>query len=216
MPFRRRVSRRRRFRRSGRGRIYKAAAGQLWRDVKWLKSVVNVEYKYSDVNSSGSISTTPTLSLLNGLSQGTTGITRTGQSVKVVGHLFRFTCTINASATTTFFRVILVRDSQPNGAAYTAGNLVQTSSDVNSPLVIGFGKRFHVVRDKTYSLALNGRESINGKFFIRSGFHTTYNTSSAGTVGDINTNSYYLHVWSNEATNTPVFAYWSRIRFVDN
>lgn len=215
MPFKK--YRRGRFkRRPNRWQVYGNAASQLWRDVRYLKSIVNVERKYTDVTASTTSSTTPALVLLNALSLGTPSTSRLGQSIKMTAMFVNVFWSINASASTTYTRMIIFRDMQPNAAAPAAGDLLVTTNSVLSPLVIGNGRRFKVIMDVRKNMSINGTEIVKFKRFVKLFFHTKYNSSNNGTIADITTNSLYMLHMSDQATNTPSFSYNIRCRFIDN
>lgn len=214
MPYKRYA--RRKMRRSSRSKIYKAAGSQLWRDVKWLKSVVNVEKKYIDTSATTTSSTTPALVLLNGCTTGDAGTNRDGQSIKMSSLYSNFLWSINASASTTYVRVILFMDHQSNATAPGAADLLTNTSSVLSTLLIGNGKRFTVLADIRKTLSINGTEIVRFKIFKKLHAHVRFNTGNAGTVADIQTNTLYMLHMSDQATNVVVFAYNNRVRFIDN
>lgn len=189
---------------------------RIYRDVRWLKSVINVEKKYSDLNATIAPSTTPTLVLLNGLQLGDTSTTREGQTIKMFSVQLKLVGTINSAATTTNVRVIIFRDKQPNGAAPTAANILANSTGINSPLNITYGRRFLVYCDKQRTLSINGTEGMKMWIYKRLKFHTQYTTGNVGDITDISTNSLYALIMSDQATNTPSVAYYFRIRWIDN
>lgn len=213
--FKKKYSRKSKRPRRSRFGVYRAAGRQLWRDVMWLKSVVNVERKYSDITFNNTVSDTENFQLLNGLTTGTSATTRNGQSIKIVSTFIRFYITMNASATTTQVRLFLFKDLQPNGAIPTSGQLLQDNSNILSPLLVAYGRRFKIFMDKLFRLDTN-KLNIEFKKFFKHKFHTEYNTGTAGTIADITKNSLYVMMVSDQATNTPTVQFWSRIRFIDN
>lgn len=199
-----------------RGRIYGRAGYQLYKDVMWLKSVVNVEKKYIDTAASTTSSSTAAFVLLNGLTTGDTGQTRDGQSIKCSSLLLRYVASINALATTSIHRVIIFLDNQPNGTAPTAAELLDVTSSSLSPLNIDYGTRFKVIRDVITNLSQNGQQIRTVKKFVKLRFHTKFNTGTAGTIADITRNSLYMLHQSDQGTNVVTFAYQARVRFIDN
>lgn len=198
-----------------RWQIYKAAGSQLWRDVKWLKSVVNVERKYSDYTFNSTVSTTENFQLINGLSLGDTAITREGQSIKMSSLFVRFYMTMSDLAVVTQVRVIIVMDKQPNASTITSAALLQNNGSIISPLLIDYGSRFKVFFDKIYRLDTNKLNLVTKKF-LKLRFHTKFNTGNAGTIADITKNSLYIMMVSDQSTNLPTVEFWARIRFIDN
>lgn len=214
MAYRKRRYYPRRKKRNTRWQNYKAGLGQLWKDVKWLKSVVNVEKKYVDASGNPTISTTATFVLLNGLAEGSDSTERTGDSVKFISQLLRLKASIHASATATTLRVFVIKDRQPNGAVFSLAELLSASTNIISPISMIWSKRFLVMTDKFIKLNQDFPEKTF-KVFRKLRFHTRYGTNTSG-VASISTNTYYLVLWSDEATNTPTVEYYNRLRFIDN
>lgn len=195
---------------------YPEIGRKIWNDVRWLKSVVNVEKKYNTVAASTTSSTTAAFVLLNGIAPGDAGTSRDGQSIKMSSILLRYILSIHATPTTTFHRVILFVDSQANGVVPAIADILQATTSVISPLVIGNANRFTILRDINVTLSQSGPAAATIKVFKKLDLHTKYNTGTAGTVADINTNSlYFLHM-SDQATDVPTFAYTARLRWIDN
>lgn len=214
MPFRRRMRRRRVVRRR-RGISYGQIGRKIWRDVKWLKSVVNVEKKYIDTTATTTSPAAGAFVLLNGCTTGTSAITRDGQSIKMVSIYENYFWSINAAAATTYVRTVIVLDRQANGAAPSFTDIF-VNSGVLSAANIGNSKRFKIVHDTRKTLSLNGNEMVRHKKFTKCSIHTEYNTGSAGTIADIQTNSLYLFHMSDQGANVPGFSYFVRVRFIDN
>lgn len=215
MPYyKKRYSRYKR-KKPGRWSNYKAGLGQLWKDVKILKSLVNVEKKVVDTVSTGTaISSTPSFVLLNGLATGTDRTDRTGDSVKMIFEMLRIKATIHASATGTTIRIILLRDKQTNAALPTASQLFESSTNIMSPLSLTWGKRYMIYCDKWVKL----NQDFPEKTFMckrRLKFHTKFGGNTTA-ITDISTNSFLMVLWSDEATNTPTVEYYNRMRFIDN
>ncbi len=200
---------------SGRMEIYKAAGSQLWQDVKMLKRMINTEIHFTDaVASAQTMSSTPSLVLLNGISVGDTSNTRTGQSIKLDRLDLRFGISPNSTSILNFCRVLVVADKQTNAAAMTAADLLVSSTPF-SPYSFGSQNRFICLFDETYAINypnLNLTKSVT----LPTQFHVTYNSGNAGTVADIVTNSIYLMYLSDVATNQPTISYYSRLWFIDN
>lgn len=195
--------------------VYMPAARQMWRDIKFLKSVINVEKKYSDITFNTTVGTTPNVQTLNALAQGTSAITRTGQSVKFVSNFIRFYITQNGAATTTQVRLIMFMDRQPNSAGPGTTSLLADSTNILSPLQIGNSKRFRVMFDRLIRLDTN-KLNAEVKLYRKLRFHTEFNTGNAGTIADITTNSLYVMMIADQNTNQPTISFWSRVRFIDN
>lgn len=215
MPFRRTRFRRRFRGRAKKGITYRQIGSKVWRDIRWLKSMINVEKKYLDITFDSAVSSTENFQLLNGMALGDTSITREGQSIKMINLFLRAYITMHASATTTQVRLMIILDTQPNAAAMTAAELLASTSNILSPLTIGYGSRFKILIDKLFRLDTN-KLNLEYKHFMKLGMHTKYNTSNNGTIADITKNSLYLMLVSDQATNTPNVSFWNRLRFIDN
>lgn len=209
-------ARRRRFSgKRGRAITYGQIGRKIYNDVKWLKSVVNVEKKYFDTSGSAGYSSTGSTATLVNMSIGDGAVNRDGQSVKVVSSFLNGYAQINTSATRSIVRIMLVLDTQPNAAAAAITDVL-VSATPESPMLIGNASRFKVIRDFRITLSINGSEIVYFKKYTKCGFHVKYNTGTSGTVADITTNNLFYIILSNEATNTPVVAWYHRTRFIDN
>lgn len=187
----------------------------LYRQVRALAELINVERKVAESSFSGSVNTSGNLVLLNGLTLGDTKYTRDGQSIKMNSILMRWTASLNASATRTTMRVIIFVDKQANAAAPTIANVLDSVSTY-SPMNLDYGSRFRIMYDRFLTLDDVNTAFRHGKVFKKLNFHCKYDTSNNGDITDITTNSVYLLLLSNEPTNTPSFAMDCRMRFIDN
>ncbi len=197
--------------------IYGDFGRQALRDLNLLRRFVNTEVHYSDLAiAAAGTSTTPTFTLLNGSQTGDGVSNRTGISIKLERCDLRFILTNNATAVTTFTRVMVIRDKQPNGAIFAIGDLLVATTPV-SPYSDFNQARFVVMYDEVFALSTAGPANAS-RVVAPSGcnFHVVYNSGNAGTVADINTNSLYLISFSDQATNTPTIQSYVRTWFVDN
>lgn len=196
--------------------IYSNAGKQALRDVNILRRYINTEFHLVDsVASNSSITSTPTLVLLNGLSLGDTTTTRTGQSIKMDRSDFRFIIRGNVTAVNCFMRVIVVVDKQTNATAMVSADLL-VQDTVISPYTFASQQRFIPLYDETFALPSSGQSCITKMTGPNTNQHVTYNTSNNGTVADITSNSCYLILLSDQSVNTPTISYYYRLWFVDN
>lgn len=203
----------------GRGRIsYLGAIKQLKGDFKALVSTLNVEDKYIDtiVAPTAFASTAAVLTLLNGTQLGNTSVTRNGFSTKAVDLQISLYLTQSSAATNTFVRLVLVRDEQPNSAIFLGNDLMVDSTNVLSLRYVPYIPRFHSYLDQIVCLTSSNNHAVVMSKTIRLGFHVQYNTSNAGTIADINKNSLYLYLQSNETANFASYSFYVRFSFVDN
>ena len=205
-----------------RGRVYGAAAYQLWKDVKWLKSVINVEQKFHDRSSVLSATETMNNILINGIAQGDTQTTRDGASIKVMRGIVSGYVEYNPlgnSAQTV--RVVVVRRAQnASSAPGVAINDIFEGPGTGAAAVTAFYNKvamggYHVLCDKKITVNADYPRKYF-KCYIRGGWHTKF-TGSGGAVGDIsNNNLHVLYVGDQTSTNYPNFYNNTRIVYTDN
>lgn len=198
-----------------RWQIYGAAGGQLLKDVSMLKSIVNAEKKFKDVQGNYNQGTTPTVVHLTPIAEGSGPSERNGITVKASSMMFRAFCKINASATTPCtFRVLIIEDTQNDGSSPAFSDVI-SGGGIISPLNKDRVPRFKVICDQIYSLTPGASASSLREFkcFRKIHNHIRY---SAGLGTDTRAGQFYLMTVSDDATNTPAFRYYSRISYLDN
>lgn len=214
MPVKTVTVRRRRRRRKHHGGFWNTAhkALKVANDVKRL---LNVEFKVRDTNE---VTTTPDSSgeviSLNHLAQGDAETQRSGISVLNKSIQLKWTCTQHASATSTFIRMMLVKDIRPNGTLATIADILQEAR-INSYLDRQQFGRFQVLNDVLIALNGSSHDNTIGKIYKQLQFHTKYQGSDS-TDGGVMGGQLLLVLISNEATNVPSFKYACRLRFIDN
>ncbi len=208
--------RRRRPRRQlNRVQLYSQAGVQALRDINALRKFINTEVKCVDTLATENSTTTATLDLLNGMTQGNANGNRSGQSVKCENVDLRFVCTIAAAAVTSFVRVLVVMDKQANGAVFAIGSLLNATTVV-SHYTVGSQNRFVVFFDETFAMDANGQQCLTKVVRLNDNSHTEYGTGNAGTIADINSNSLYLVHLSDQVANPVSIQYYIRYWYVDN
>ncbi len=206
-----------------RANTYGNAFSQMKRDIGWLLSVVNVEEKYVDtLFASNTMSNAiGNQSLLNGMTQGNTASTRSGQSVKSLKIIVDLIFSVGTT-TPVNCRVIIIRDSASNGATIGVGSIFQAAVDgvndytTSQRNVATVGTRVHFYLDQTFQLDTVQNTCKVMKLVINLGFHTRYNTGNAGGIADISENSLYFCAMSNAAATQPTFKGSIRYCFTDN
>lgn len=224
MPFRRRSRygrRRGRFgRRRGRFGVpwwkRKYSVGDLahtaWRGVRYLKGLVNSETFKFDTSTTVNPSSTGAVVHLTAIAQGDGDSDRNGNSVFSRSLYIRGIMTKNASATTTFLRVLIVRDNQQVGDGTPGVTDILESAANTAPLNSNTVGRFTVLWDRIFAL---DSDKLTDQFvrFIPMRYHIRYN-GSAGT--DIQKGGLYLVHLSDQATNTPSLNFHARVGYHDN
>lgn len=191
-------------------------ASKALRAAKYVKSLINVEKKFLDtVQANTSVSSTAGVNQLSAISQGTDYNQRDGLSVKAASIQGRIQVTANSTSTVGHqLRYILVRDMNDDGTAPVISDLLESATNVNSPLNHTFGDRFKVLYDKSFNTSQTGPEIQVKDFYIPLNDHIKWSDATTGRrVG---------HIWCFYLSDTavagesPTFnAYW-RLRFIDN
>lgn len=199
------------------------ASGQAWRRPGRVLGSVN-ELKDLTVKSTALVPAvgsfaSPAGVLLNGCAQGTTASTRVGRRLLMKSLLFKYQ--IGLASTTTGgspIRVLVVYDSQTNGAAPGIGDVVLTD-ELAAPMNLSNSRRFKILIDEVIPcIGTAGPQAAMFTRYVKLAHTVEFNANSAGTVSDIQTGSVYAFVWQNGALATTVAAatMYSRIRFSDS
>lgn len=192
-----------------------AAIPYLFKSVRLLKSLVNAEPKYIDLTATANpTSATVNYSHLTSVAQGTTDQTRIGNKILLKDIIFRLQFTINTAATATHIRGVLYVDKEFDGA-HVASPLPLAALNTEAPLDLDNSKRFVVLKDVDISLSINGNRTYGMKIYKRLNFHTDYDGAGSG-VATGKQNQLIFAYLSNESTNTPTMAYYSRVKFYDS
>lgn len=225
-----RVGRRRR---PTRGAIYGAAAGQLWKDVKQLKSLVNTEYKFYDVDQqfinlptcTTAASPAPLIMWLNQVPPGTGVSQREGASIKVtsIQHHCTFDNTV-ASSTPCRVRMLFFLYLRPMSSVGTPAfaSLEQvldktTIDPIDAFRNLSYRSDISIIKDVVYRLDTSSpNDQQIMKFYKKVNFHSTWGTGD--TDGTFATkNMLFCMVWSDQAqTVKPRIRCTTRIRYIDN
>lgn len=217
---------RRRFKRYGKKKTYRKSgssalsmARMALKGVGFLKSVLNPERKFVDVDGGGgsfAVSNTGFITYLSGIAQGDGVNNRDGNSVKTSDMLFRFAFTLDPAATTPCrIRMILFIDTDNLGTAPAVTDVLQTVSALSAlERTTQSGGRFRILADRIMSLTLI-KSSITGKIYKKLGHHLKYGgTTSAG--ADAREGAVFALFISDQAANDPSVSYNSRIKYYDN
>lgn len=218
---------------AGRGRPRKVMARNE-KDAEQDKQISNVkkhirtidkkqELKHVDILWSTTADTGSAAQLLNGLTQGTSNITRQADLVSFTSIQCRGAIILDTNSLVSgAIRLIVVIDSSPNGAAMGITNLLDNSVITNlfeSPYNSDYFKRFKILHDKVYVInqkAVAGYTLATGvtnsyqparvyvKWRKQLSRQSNYGLGNGGTITDISKNAYYAFVMSNVAAgNSP-------------
>ena len=225
MPYYRRNYRRRNYRRpSYRRRNYhkKSSSSYLSTASKALavaygvKNLLNVEKKFVDFTVTGNPSdSSPITTLVNGCAQDDTDQTRDGGQVKWVYLNYRWQADINASASSTTLRCLVVKKKDTAGADADISEILDaTGADVAAMYNRNTIFNYQVLYDRRFVLNTD-KPSMIGHFKKKVGFRTRFSGTLA-TVSSIQKNGLFVIWVSNQPTNTPTISGVFRCNFVDN
>lgn len=165
------------------------------------------------------------LTLLNGLSQGTTPTTRVGSKIVMTAINIKGIITI-ATQTQEWLSIHLIYDKAPQGTAISKGNIFDlTGLDRHTP----YGGPFRNVQInmdrykilKTWDIYLDG-DSKDGKNCRRIDYYkkvklpVQYSTGNLGTISDIYGGSLYLAICAETDFASLSVSIGSRINFKDS
>lgn len=174
--------------------------------------------------------------LLNGLVQGDTNLTREGNKVYITSIQIKAVIIPNVLLTAaTEYRIVVFRDSFPNGTAPAAGNLLDINiitAYLYAPYNAKYQNRFKILYDKRGCINPNTNlvvgagtttsvvsKKISIQFKRRLGFIANYGLANAGDITDITTGAIYILLLSNRTianADGPTFLGGSRVNFKDN
>lgn len=183
-----------------------------WKAAKVIRGLVNSEMLHSQAEGSTTVATAGTCTLINGLAQGDQASARTGNSVLMRTIFLRLAFTQHASAVTTFYRCMLVLDTQQiSDTAVSVSDVLETSSTISALATASVG-RFKVLYNNIFSTSTNDPTHIE-EVYKNVYFHTRFN--GTGSV-DIQKNGVYLIVISDQPTNAPTMKYMWKVGYHDN
>ncbi len=201
------------------GKMVYGDAAKALRMAKYVKGLVNVEFKrIHHENTNGAITVTPIIVTLTSTFQGDTSAHRDGNSVRFVSIELAYHIVQHASATDTAVRVLLVKDNQTNETEFSAGDVlhdVSSSDGIISSRQQDHLKRFNILYDKVHLLNSAGSAQAYAKTRKKLNLTVQYD-GNAGTVADQTEKSLHLLYFANESTNTPTITYMATLRFIDN
>lgn len=187
------------------------------------------------------VGTPPTFTLLNGVQVGAGFFNRVGSRIEMKNIHIRGIIENIATSISSYGRMLIVYDRQPNGAAPAITEVLQSrdqtgtaATSSQSEINLDQRDRFVILRDKqwylppvtnTANVLTNGPtypagESENtweiNEFIKMKGLVTHYKSSSnPTTIADINTGAVYLLFIQNQSASTYQARVGIRVRFLD-
>lgn len=188
-------------------------ATKALRATRYIRGLVNSEMLHNQGNSSGTLNSSGVIVPITSIAQGDTSSGRTGNSILVRNIMFRVATAMHSAATNTFYRFMLIQDTQQVGDTSPAVTDVLESASYLSPLSTANAGRFKVLWSKTLKSSSAGSTSLLIDKYWKVYSHVRYNGSAST---DINKNGYYLLMLSSEATNVPTIVYQYKVGYHDN
>ncbi len=165
---------------------------------------------------------------LLGLAQGTSESTRLGRKItlKSLGIKGRLTWDPTVADQFNRCRVMVVHDTQANGAVPAAVTTLLQTADIDSYRNLLSGRRFRVLQDKTYTFNPTGSDQAEISSIVQKPFHfykqwkkplqITYSTNADEIAAMSNHNIFVFAISANETMQDITFNVISRIRYYDN
>lgn len=178
--------------------------------VNALSSILNVEFKRKDFDSSLNPSSTGAILHLTNIDQGDGDQNRDGTQCKLKSVEARWVLRQNASATQTAVRFFWFIDNEQDGTAPTMAELLESGGVRAFPLFEN-RKRFTVLKEMIINLGDN--TMADGRFYKKMNMIVNWEGISGTTARN---NHLYFAYLSSEATNTPELLIQHRLRFIDN
>jgi hypothetical protein len=184
-----------------------------------IRKLINIETKPCDaIVTATAVNTTGFLTCVSELAQGTDYTNRVGDSIKIQRIQCRLRLYQNTGATETTFRAVCFRDLDGYGTLPTTAQVFQTVGTVSAPLspYNWLNKdRFSILYDELIALNSTGQQSEEIVFDLPHAGHVKYLGTTAAAASD-GKGSIYWAFLSDEGTNTPTAALYSRILFTDD
>jgi hypothetical protein len=187
---------------------------------KGAASLLNAEFKHTDVTFSQAVSTTATVDILTATAQGDGNTTRDGNSIKAKGLWGDVCISAHSSSTLTRVRLVFFVDTRNAGSSPTAGGVIDVSASCTGlPNVDSEPNRYAILSDQIHTLVYAGDSRIK---HIRidltpqmMDMHLLYSGTTA-VVGSVRGPHLFMLALSSEATNTASIVADFRLIYVDN
>lgn len=159
---------------------------------------------------------TGTVTLLNGVAQGTTANQRIGRKLIMKSILMRIGVSKQPStAGEGLMRLLVIYDAQTNAAIPLATDILQIN-DISSPMNLNNSDRFKVILDKTWNIGSVDNTSYIRALYKKCKLETKFNNGGGATVGDIQTGGLFALTYCTGLTTATVAGQvYSRIRYYD-
>lgn len=201
-----------------------ARAGSLaykaYKTANFVRSIVNTEYKYSDVNMT--LNATPVIQWvpLNAMAQGDDNNQRNGRSVLLKSIQYRLSIGLGGSQKNAIVRIVILRHNSCNGQNPVNAEVYTNPNDINSwRNLVTVVPNYTIIMDKRYSLDVDYKDRINIEKYMKMQDHIKFVGANA-TLASCGPGSYFLGYWTDVTTDGTTASVNvtgnSRIRYIDN
>ncbi len=184
-----------------------------------IRQLINIETKILETTqSSNAFDTSGTIYPVSQIVQGLDYLNRVGDSIKLQSITFNYRIFKNTTATSSVVRILLVRDLDCQGATPSVGDVLQSVGTATAPLTPHDWlnrKRFTVLYDRLATVNSTGDSSFTGVFNTAHEGHILY-LGTAANAASQGKGSMFVVCVSDETTNTPTIAFYSRLEFTDD
>lgn len=190
--------------------------------VKTVKRLVKRDIHYNDVTSTASVSTVPTVVLLNGVASGSNLNNRLGNVIYNRSLQAHFN--YHNADTSNQFRTMVIYDQRPTGVLPTAAELFEVPGDpINSLLKINNCDRFKIITDfytatdtddEVTWKSIKGKSNTSSMMIPKFAQYTRFDATTSGGIANIVRGNLYLVLISDSnAITHPTVNYYCRLRF---
>lgn len=187
------------------------------------KLAAKEEKKNIDVSQSAGTSfpfgtSTAVVTLLNGIAQGVTALTRLGRRIHMKSLYIRYHVAMGPTSTgSSPLRLLVVYDKQPNAASPAAVDIL-TADNISSPNNLSNSRRFVTIFDDVIEcIGTGGPQADYQVLYKKLNLDVEFNTGSTGTISDITTGSLIMLTYTNGniGVASPIGNIYTRVRFTD-
>lgn len=190
---------------------------QIMKEVAQLRGLLNTEFKYKDT--SGTItaqSNTATFVLLNGITQGDTVSTRTGNTIRVKSVEINSQFILNPGLSNSVIRQLLVIPLKTNGMVPNFSDIIQAGgTNTIAPRNLLLRSNFLILKDERIDLVAGHNSVVTHKCYRKVDIKTVYEVANT-LISGISSHPIYVIYLSNMSTLGPSVNYYHRIRYLDN
>lgn len=208
-------------RRLGRKRVMRKR--RVYKPTMRIQKAPLIERKYNDTHVNGTVLdyAAPLFTLITGIAQGLTSLTRIGNQITIrsINGQFVFTGTSYPQV----IKVAVIYDNQVNGSSGTAAGVYNSLAGNIFPFAQkNYDQRARYTVLKTFEFALNPMVSgiapqIAKNFYIKGLKLPMIFTGTTGSISDISKGAIYLYMTSSQTSpNAPAVSGYTRITYTDD